>query len=353
MPIDQTKAKAVFQTGELYVGAEKEYRLMLERFGQEHSLSAENLAQLTQYFENRNSGTIPSGIVNISDAFQALLRASDTRFEKLTAYQAAVEAVYGGKGADAAADLRRRAAEANINENQRSSNVSVVQGSLQEFVGMDETRALENAGWPNNTFESWKTGAGGVSGIFSRITNWFTGLTRGASGAASGIAGNTSGGGFLGMIIGGLAGFFGGKAFAGGGTFGSIIAVVLGILGAVLGRNFGMEQGARDEGQSGTVAIPTAQTATSPEQRAAQTQQTTQAQQPDAALAGAAPTGGIDPSVAAQALAAANAQAFAAIPPVAQQPMSFAAASVEGAAMPTVFGYGQRADSPYPVRVPL
>jgi hypothetical protein len=235
-------ARSVIDSGYGYMTSGAQYLRDLRRFAQQNNIAENSDAyrQLDAYFRSQTetgNGPEPSAaIVQISglnsSAFSSLRDRARDMAAKRNAFSSALTSQGFNQGIIAEVDRRMMVFSGDHAERILDSAIDTLQGD-------GVSARTRTTGWPEGTEASYEAGRG-IQSLLGNAGNWFQGITDSIGGMFSGGGGSSNGGvnfnlgGILGGLGGGIGGFMIGKLF-GGGIFGTIASIFLGVFGAYLG----------------------------------------------------------------------------------------------------------------------
>jgi hypothetical protein len=264
---EKDRAQALINGGYTYMDASLDYANTLKRFARNNQIapdSAEYQA-IDRYFRSF-----------ITSATEPMTPPELSRFAPMSGF-----GDIRAKAQEMATANRTFAAELNAHGGAYATNAATIIGNIDRFIvsnpNDDENVILDNAidqalgapgtamrvrntGWPEGVEQSYEAGRGlrdTLRDFRNAATNGWDSMWQGASNFFNGGGGNSNGGvnfnlgGILGGLGGGIGGFMIGKLF-GGGIFGTIASIFLGVFGAYLGASTFGRGGSNNNAGAGT-----------------------------------------------------------------------------------------------------
>ena len=277
-------AQRVIDSGYRYMDANLEYMRLLKRFARDNTIS-ENSAEfraIDTYFRGISDTEVtqlPNELQHFSalDNFDQIRSSARGLTTKRNEFSAALQQQGGAYATNAAAITRN--VDTVLAANQGDDPHLILNTAINNSLGGTAAQTLRSVGWPEGVENSYNAGRdlvdklrdlrNGAGSIWDSITSSVGNLFNGGGSSNGGV--NFNLGGILGGLGGGFGGFMIGKLF-GGGIFGTIASIFLGVFGAYLGASTFGRGGSNNNAGAGTgtgtgdaSASPTGAAATSGE----------------------------------------------------------------------------------------
>ena len=278
-------AQRVIDSGYRYMDSNLEYMRSLKRFARNNNI-AENSAEfraLDTYFRSVSDTEItplPNELQRFAalDNFDQIRSSARSLTTKRNEFSAALQQQGGAYATNAAAITRN--VDTVLAANQGDDPHLILNTAINNSLGGTAAQTLRSVGWPEGVENSYNAGrdlVGKLRDIRNGAGSIWDSFTSGVGNLFNGGGSNSNGGvnfnlgGILGGLGGGIGGFMIGKLF-GGGIFGTIASIFLGVFGAYLGASTFGRGGSNNSAGQGTVtgtgdasASPTGVAATSGE----------------------------------------------------------------------------------------